>query len=336
MSLVVLALWLVSSVSADSTALRIALGSCAHQDSTQEIWDRVIAWEPDLFVHLGDAVYADTRDSVEMAAAYDLAASRPAFIRARERIPFLSTWDDHDYGENDAGAAYPMREVSESLFFRFWSGQAESRRVQRPGVYGSRSIVTDKGTVRVVLLDTRSFRSDWTRGTRSRRYRQDPAPEKTLLGEAQWAWLDRELQEEADVLILASSIQVVNDEHGWECWGNFPRERQRLFDLIVARRAEGLIVLSGDRHFSELSKTTLKRGFPLYDFTASGLTQVARNGHKVPNSRRIGAPVAVQHFGGVVIDFGRRRIVFETVDGDGTVRFSYQVSLDTLRFESGE
>jgi alkaline phosphatase D len=105
--------------SVESQVVRIGLGSCAHQDSTQGIWKAVLDWKPDLFLHLGDAVYADTRDSVEMRKAYQKAKRNVPFQKVREHIPFLATWDDHDYGANDAGASYPMREASQRLFSNF-------------------------------------------------------------------------------------------------------------------------------------------------------------------------------------------------------------------------
>ena len=227
--------WL-GCASADERPIRIGVGSCAHQDSSQRIWDAVSSWKPDLFVHLGDAVYADTRDSLVMRAIYDRASANEKFKEVRRHVPFLATWDDHDYGENDAGVSYPMRAASQRLFFDFWEEPASSDRIRRPGVYGSRVVSRGGRNVRVILLDTRFFRSDWSPDTsHGRRYRQDPDPAKTILGPDQWAWLDRELRKPADLRIIGSSIQVVNNEHGWECWGNFPAERRRLFDLIERR-----------------------------------------------------------------------------------------------------
>ncbi len=39
---------------------RISFGSCAKHWVAQPIWDAVIEQEPDLWVYLGDAIYADT------------------------------------------------------------------------------------------------------------------------------------------------------------------------------------------------------------------------------------------------------------------------------------
>ena len=94
---------------------RIAFGSCASQYGDQPIWTEVIAAEPDLFLHLGDAIYADwdgtkgVPPSIEkMKADYAALAGKPEFKRARSKIPFMATWDDHDYGINDGGADFEL------------------------------------------------------------------------------------------------------------------------------------------------------------------------------------------------------------------------------------
>ena len=54
----------------------------------------------------------------------------------------------------------------------------------------------------------------------------------TLLGDAQWQWLEKQLQVKADVRIIASSIQMLVYEKGMENWGNVPHQQQRLFELL--------------------------------------------------------------------------------------------------------
>ncbi len=45
----------------------------------------------------------------------------------------------------------------------------------------------------------------------------------TVLGDAQWKWLEDQLKVPAEFRIIGSSYQVLSDRHGWEMWGNFPR-----------------------------------------------------------------------------------------------------------------
>ena len=142
------------------------------------------------------------------------------------------------------------------------------------------------------------------------------------------------MRKPADVRIIASSIQVVNDEHGWECWGNMPRERRRLFDLVRSTRANGVVFVSGDRHFTELSRDDVNGPYVLYDFTSSGLTEVARRGASVPNSKRVGSAVSARSFGGVTIDFAEEgtTVLFEAFGVKGETLFAHRVSSDDLKF----
>ena len=144
-----------------------------------------------------------------------------------------------------------------------------------------------------------------------------PTSETTipLLGEAQWDWLARQLRTPAKVRIIASSIQVVADEHGWECWGNYPHERQRLYDLINRTGAKGVIFISGDRHHVELSKET-DGPYPLYDLTSSGLNQGDEGEHDEPNRHRIGKAYREPNFGIIRIDW-RKRNPRITLEGRG-------------------
>jgi alkaline phosphatase D len=153
-----------------------------------------------------------------------------------------------------------------------------------------------------------------------------------MLGQVQWAWLEEQLRKPARIRLLVSSVQVVNDEHSYEGWGNFPSERSRLLSLIRRTGARGVVVLSGDRHFSEISREPEGAGYPLYDFTSSGLTERAEQGMKAPNSKRLGAPTSENSFGGVVVDWGSKdpTIRLEAIGLDGKALFAHTLSLSEL------
>ena len=84
---------------------RIAFGSCSHQDKPQPIWSEVLAADPDLFIFLGDNIYGDSEDAQVLAAKYQKLAAVPGIQRLRESTEIIAIWDDHDYGQNDSGAA---------------------------------------------------------------------------------------------------------------------------------------------------------------------------------------------------------------------------------------
>ena len=123
-----------------------------------------------------------------------------------------------------------------------------------------------------------------------------------MLGEAQWAWLVERLREPAELRLLVSSVQVVADGHGWERWGNFPRERRRLYDLVGDTGANGVVFLSGDRHVGALYRETSGVPYPLVDATASGINQVFP-GNREGGTNRLGAVYGAANFGTIDVDW---------------------------------
>ena len=317
---------------------RIAFGSCATQERPQPIWDAVLASRPQLMLLLGDNIYADTTDMDVMRRKYGKLAAMPGFRAIREACPILATWDDHDLGANDAGGDYPRKDESQKVFLDFFGEPPDSPRWKRPGVYNSYVFGPVGQRVQVILLDTRYFRSPLKRDPRgliSRGpYVSNPNTSTTVLGEDQWRWLGEQLRVPAEVRILASSIQVVAEDHGWEKWMNFPHERERLFKLIRDSGAEGLIILSGDRHLAELSMMDAGVGYPIYDLTASGLNQAARAWRPLEaNRHRVATMNWDDHFGVIAIEWDRPdpRISLQIRDADGDIRINQKISLGNLR-----
>ncbi len=317
---------------------RIAFGSCARQDRPQPIWDAVVQQKPELFIFLGDNIYADTTDPQVMRRKYAQLAARRGFAKLRASCRILATWDDHDYGQNDAGAEYPMKELSRQIFLDFWKVPADSPRRKHDGVYGATVLGPPGRRVQVILLDTR-----WSRSPLKRGPREDPAeghpgpylpsddPQATLLGDAQWQWLEAQLRKPAELRLICSSIQVIPDEHRYEKWGNLPRERERLFDLIRRTGAGGVLILSGDRHMAELSRLPARVvGYPLYELTSSALNQRTRWTNDI-NRYRIGCVYREPNFGLIRIDWEAGTVTLEIRGEDGTLRIRQRVRLDALR-----
>src|SRR5438132_2719986 len=134
---------------------RIAFGSCAHQDRPQPIWDAVVAARPDLFLFIGDTVYADTTDMQVMRATYARLAALPGYQKLLKTCPVLATWDDHDYGRNDAGAEYPKKDEAQAAFLDFFGVPKDSPRRKQEGVYHAEVFGPPGKRVQIILLDTR-------------------------------------------------------------------------------------------------------------------------------------------------------------------------------------
>lgn len=294
---------------------RIAFGSCVHQDKPQPIWDAVSAAKPDLFLLIGDAVYHDvivdkSRKNDTLAEKYARFNAQPTFKKLRESCPLLGTWDDHDYGMNDAGAEYPKKKESQQAWLDFLGVPADSPRRTQEGVYYAQIFGPPSKDVQIILLDTRYFRGPLKKRAKyipsEGPYEPSPDAASSMLGETQWKWLEEQLKKPATVRILCSSIQVVAQDHHHEKWYNLPHERDRLYKLIRDSGAAGLFVISGDRHLAELSMMDAGIGYPLYDLTASGLTQAATKWRKLEvNRHRVMTMNVGNHFGMIVIDWSR-------------------------------
>lgn len=325
--------------SADTLIERVAFGSCNDQRQSQAFWQAILDAAPQLLVLMGDNVYGDVSSAAmtELKEAYARLAAEPAFQTVRARIPILATWDDHDYGQNDAGGDFPYRREAQALFHTFWQVPPASPRGQRDGLYDAVSFGPAGQRVQILLLDTRSFRSP-LRPTDARgepgkeRYLPDPDPEKTLLGAAQWAWLEEQLRKPADVRLLISSIQVLANVHGWERWGNLPHERDRLFRLLGETCANGLIILSGDRHLGAMYRRSAGVPYALTEITSSSFNRPFSSARE-HDPEQLQPIVTVANFGMVRIDWPARRVTLELRGDNGALLQAESLGLASLRCE---
>lgn len=297
---------------------RLVFGSCAKQGQPQPIWRPIVETKPDLFLFIGDNIYGDSEDMAVLRRKYGQLGDEPGYRSVRAICPILATWDDHDYGKNDAGVEYPRKRESQKEFLDFFGEPADSARRTREGVYDAKVFGPAGKRVQVILLDTRYFRSPLMKATTrpaaglgtAHRYVPSDDANATVLGEAQWKWLEEQLRTPAELRIVASSIQFASAAHGFETWGNFPRERQRFIDLVRTTGAAGVVIISGDRHSAELSCIRPGAGgsaaggapYPLYDLTSSALNQ-PRGFMNELNEHRVGCVYFAPNFGVIEVDW---------------------------------
>ncbi|WP_162428357.1 alkaline phosphatase D family protein [Pontibacter pudoricolor] len=280
----------------------IAFGSCNRQDLPQVIWPAVNQHNPDVWVWLGDNIYGDSENMDVLKQKYDMVLQEPEYKQLQANANIIGTWDDHDYGLNDGGKEFKMREQSQQLFWDFIGEPADSPRRKQQGVYSSHTYGPAGKQVKVILLDSRYHRDSLARINKvyQTNYTGD------MLGEEQWKWLENELRNsKAQINIIGNGIQVLPEEQVFEKWANFPASRKRLLDMIVATKAPGVILLSGDRHIAEISKTELPgMNYPLYEITSSGMTHVYSGSNVEPNKYRVGDLVNKLNFGVLQFNWG--------------------------------
>jgi alkaline phosphatase D len=320
--------------------LQIAFGSCSHQNQALPILQQIGDLKPDYFLFLGDNIYGDTRDSTILKQKYDQLGKNSNYQYLKSQTKILATWDDHDYGENDAGKHYPLKEVSKSIFLNFFEEPRGSSRFQHEGIYTSYIIKKNRKRIQVILLDTRTFRSDLTRFNPAEHakdsvffYDLEYVPtvfaDSTMLGEQQWRWLKKELGKKADIRIIASSTQFAHSYNGYESWNNFPEEKQRMFETIKNAKANGVLFISGDVHYAELSKDRVAGLYPIHDLTASGISQSWH--FATPNTQRTQGPVMENHFGLIQIDCKSQTVKLSIIDQQKTERIQELIPWKSLQ-----
>jgi alkaline phosphatase D len=188
---------------------------------------------------------------------------RTGFIELREFLastPNYATWDDHDYGWNDSDKKFPFKDSSLVIFKGFWPNPYPVKQPFKGNYFTFK------------YQDAEFFMTD------DRFYRDSPGDTAgDFFGNAQIDWLkDALLNSKATFKFLIVGSQVLDDSYWGESYAKYPKERNDLFDFIAANNIKGVILLTGDRHYAELSKRNWK-GYTLYDFTSSPLTSVVIN-----------------------------------------------------------
>ena len=181
----------------------IAFGSCFKPTKKEHsVLESILKQEPDVFVMLGDNIYGDTEDMALLKTKYAALEAVEPFRKLREASTMLAQWDDHDYGVNDGGKSYAMRAESAEIFLDFFKDPADSPRRQREGIYGSYTFGSGDRVCQILMFDTRYFRDELAKSKSKEKkkkgtvgwYKPTADTSKTLLGEAQWQWLDQQLQ----------------------------------------------------------------------------------------------------------------------------------------------
>ncbi len=317
-----------STVSYPNNIHTIAFGSCNHEDDNQSYWKSIKAFNPDIWIWLGDNIYGDTEDMSVLKAKYDMLLADSSYANFVADIPVIGTWDDHDYGANDGNALYSKKEESKALFKAFMNYGDQMNLDEHEGIYHSIQLGTSV-SVNFILLDTRTFQDPLEKNpTGETRYLESDGD---ILGEEQWNWLEAALSKSnAHLTIIASSIQFIPDEHKYEKWSNFPESKKRMFRLLRKNPEKRCMFLSGDRHLAEISKLEVDGiSYPLYEITSSGLTHSYEKANE-SNRHRISKLCGQKNFGIIEIksEGGSISYVLKIMGIDGKI--IDQIIIDSL------
>ncbi|MEP4079044.1 alkaline phosphatase D family protein [Haloferula sp.] len=287
----------------ETTITQFAYGSCNKPKRvSQAFWDVMLEKGPQLMLLLGDQHYVNSNEVSDHREAFGQLEKIAGYTRTRNTVPTFAIWDNHDYAKGYLGKHHPNAAPIEKVFLEENRVPLGDARRSRDGVYGAWIFGEKPKRVQIIMLDSHRHR-DPLPGKKTFGVNKDH--QKTILGAEQWEWLGEQLKREAEVRVVASSIQVLSNEHKWQRWGIFPHERERLLRMLAA--ASGTpIILSGDRHRGEISRLEQPDSKPICEVTASGWAQMYDDPET--NRLRIKGPTAKNHYGWMIIDWKNHTI----------------------------
>jgi len=246
----------------------IAFGSCSKHTYAQPLWRRIAAQNPDLWIWLGDAVYADTRlmpfvwmvaTLPEMQKRYHSQKYHPDYQDfLKTKVPVIGVWDDHDFGSDFGTKHFIYRLRVQDMFLDFLDEPLDSIRRKREGTFASYQFGSGNRKIKIILLDVRS--------------NAEPSYPCDVLGDRQWKWLEEQLRNDVtELTIIGSGMQIVSDIPFIEKWQRCPSSLDKL--VWLTQKRDHVFFLSGDVHFSEVNcMNSSSSGYPLYEVTSSSMT----------------------------------------------------------------
>lgn len=286
----------------------------------------------DFMLWLGDNWYTREVDyysasGLRYRARHD--RSQPVLQPLLQAMPHYAIWDDHDYGPNDFGASYVLKEESRQVFMDYWANPSYG--INGQGIYTQFAW----NDVAFFLLDDRWWRSaDNMKDSIGGK----PNPDKRMFGKEQLEWLKNALLQSrySSFKIIATGSQVLNPYSPFDCFYHCPAEYKELMDFIADNRINGVVFLTGDRHHSEVIRQERPGHYPLYDITVSPLTSGPSkvSGPEKDNPARVPRTlVEEQNFGRITIkgEKGKRILQVGFTGLKGNLLGSWEVGEQELR-----
>ncbi|MFP6899768.1 MAG: alkaline phosphatase D family protein, partial [Opitutales bacterium] len=245
-------------------------GGARYNPPKERIWATIAKHSPHAFLFLGDNLYQDKPTHRNLQRVYYYRRQmRPEFVELSATTACYAIWDDHDFGANDvSGGLDPFKPAWKfpvwKVFKENWPNPYFGGGEKQPGCWFDFSI----GDVDFFMTDGRYYR-DFKKGT--------------MLGPVQKKWLKEKLKSsKATFKIIASGTLWTEtaDKGGKDSWWGVPEEREEIFSLIDEDNIGGVILLSADRHRTDVYEIKRPKGYTLYEFETSKLTDNHTHGTK--------------------------------------------------------
>jgi alkaline phosphatase D len=321
-----------------------AHGYCRDVEDGYQIFRAMARRQPDLFLFVGDTVYADQPcgPRPHLAGADYVARTLPEFHgkhRYNRADPALQAffrttsvfaiWDDHEVRNNFSGPSEPLMPVGLQALLDYWPIEGppdEPRRLYRSLRWGRH--------LEAFILDTRQYRSDNA---------IPDSPAKTMLGAAQRAWLlDGLAASDATWKLVVTSVPLGMFTGGRysDSWSSanvfgfartsptgFVYERDAILRFVREEGIRNVVFVSGDVHHAELIRHEPWPGFVVHELVAGPLA--ARQGYprfldRSLNSRSLSSLGFTPNFGELIVDGSALQA--RVFDASDSVRASLRLS----------
>jgi len=288
-----------------------------------EIFLTMDDFESDFMIWLGDNFYfrpSDYSSSSGISYRYSVSRSKKNLQEFFATTNHYAIWDDHDYGPNNSGKTYFLRDKTRELFLNYWGNKTYGENNQ--GIYSKFSYADAD----FFLLDNRYFRDETE-------LKESLLAYKTQLGNKQLNWLKNSLAgSKATFKFIVSGGQILNHNAWKESFNYYKKEREEIIDFIEQQKIKGVIFLSGDRHHTELIKN-----YGLYELTCSPLgsapnLRILETSEKNNKLRVKDTLVLKQNFCRVKISGqkSKRKVEFSVFDRDGRRLWSHSIKEGTF------
>jgi len=267
---------------ADVSRLRFSVASCQHfEQGLFTAYAHMAKEELDAVVFLGDYIYeykgqdkgvrkhlgGEIMTLGDYRVRYAQYRGDAALAEMHARVPWILTWDDHEFDNNCAGDISEEKGVDRDSFLRRRAAAYQAYYEHMP----LRRAALPKGPDMLLyrripfgrladffVLDTRQYRTDQPLG--DGHHPNDPVqldPAGTLLGKEQREWLFRGLQGSPSRWnVLAQQIMVghvdrkAGPEEAFQMdqWPGYEYERRNLLRHFRDAKVRNPVVLTGDIH----------------------------------------------------------------------------------------
>ena len=307
----------ISFLAGSCAFIGTGLNSLVKPFNNLKIFDAMAKDTANLMLWLGDNVYY-----IFEYKSYKKQLKRNINIRHNEQLNYFlsskqqySIWDDHDYGSNNSGSDFKNKNSSLNVFKQFWCN---------PENDSFNYYTFKKSDVQFFMLDNRFYKTE---------------DNSSILGQQQLQWLKTMLQQsDATFKIIGLGMQAINPYQEKESFYQAKKEYEELLQFIKDNKIEGILFLSGDRHFSELNKKTYADLYPLYDFTISPLSMYPVKKSKTEeaiNPNYANSYYSDYNYAKISIAgiHNNRTCTLEIKDNNGNTIWNYQIKEDILKFK---